>query len=114
MKWRVADFIVVGVVLLSAALIWLYPTLSETGVTATVTQEGVMKTVSLKKDCEIELKNATLQIKDGKISITKSQCPDLVCVKTGAISREGQSIVCVPNKIVVTVGKGQDVDAISN
>ncbi|MBR5479969.1 MAG: NusG domain II-containing protein [Clostridia bacterium] len=114
MKWRIADFIVIGVVFLSALLIWLYPALSETGATATITQDGVSQTVSLEKDLEIALENATVKIKDSRISITDARCPDLVCVKTGEISREGQSIVCVPNKIVITVGKSHEIDAISN
>ena len=42
-------------------------------------------------------------------------CPDKICQKTGLISRVGQSIVCLPNKVVVYVeGKAEsEIDGIS-
>jgi hypothetical protein len=42
-------------------------------------------------------------------------CPDKICQKTGLISRAGQSIVCLPNKVVVYVeGKAEsEIDGIS-
>ena len=42
--------------------------------------------------------------------MTHADCPDQICVKTGSISRSGQSIVCAPNRVVVTV-TGEDKDA---
>lgn len=48
--------------------------------------------------------------------IAHSSCPDQVCVSTGAISQPGQSLVCVPNEIMITlVGQGsgkEDPDVI--
>ncbi len=42
-------------------------------------------------------------------------CPDKVCQKTGVVNKVGQSIVCLPNRVVVYVeGKTEsDVDDIS-
>lgn len=42
-------------------------------------------------------------------------CPDKVCQKTGVVSKVGQSIVCLPNKVAVYVeGKTEsEVDDIS-
>lgn len=42
-------------------------------------------------------------------------CPDKVCQKTGQVSRVGQSIVCLPNKVVVFIeGKTEsEVDDVS-
>ena len=114
MKWRVADFIVIAVVLVCAISIWLYPALSNTGSLARIEQGENVQRVSLENDCEIKLENATVKVKGGKISITHAECPDLVCVKTGAISKEGQSIVCVPNHIVITIEGESKIDAISN
>mgnify|MGYP000846727659 FL=1 len=42
-------------------------------------------------------------------------CPDKVCQKTGLINRVGQSIVCLPNRVVVYI-EGQEeseIDGIS-
>lgn len=37
----------------------------------------------------------------GTVSVTDSDCPTQDCVHTGAISRAGQSIVCLPAQVVV-------------
>ncbi len=48
------------------------------------------------------------------VCVTESDCPTLDCVRTGVISRAGQSIVCLPGRIVVTLeGAKTDFDAIA-
>lgn len=55
--------------------------------------------------------DAEFEVKDGKIRLTKSSCPDKICEKTGYIGSSGQSIICVPNKITVAVvGSDESVD----
>ena len=114
MKWRVADFIVIAVVLICAVGIWLYPAFSQTGGVAKISQNDATQFIPLKDSREITLENATVKVENGTISIVDATCPDLVCVKTGAISRQGQSIICVPNHIVITIEGEQEIDAISN
>lgn len=55
-------------------------------------------------------------IKDGEVSMFFSDCNNQVCVQTGRISRTSQSIVCLPNKVMVQIeGKGEtEYDAVSN
>lgn len=48
----------------------------------------------------------TIQISDGSVRMIYADCPDKICVKTGSISHSGQSIVCAPHKIVVTITGG--------
>lgn len=40
--------------------------------------------------------------KDG-IYVNDASCPDKVCEKTGKISKAGQNIVCLPNKVVIYI-----------
>lgn len=47
--------------------------------------------------------NAVFEVADGKIRIMEAACPDKICEKTGYIGSAGQSIICVPEKIIVTV-----------
>ena len=47
----------------------------------------------------------TLVIKDGYARVVDATCPDKVCEHMGKISRVGQSIVCLPNKVVVEIIK---------
>lgn len=44
-----------------------------------------------------------LVIKDGYASITEASCPDKVCVRTGKIHKSGELIVCLPNRVVVSI-----------
>lgn len=51
-----------------------------------------------------------LEIKDGKADITAASCPDGICVNHQAVSKHGQSIVCLPNKVVVEIENGEESD----
>ena len=55
----------------------------------------------------------TLVIENGAAQVTAADCPDQVCVRHGAIQYAGESIVCLPHKLVVSVegGAQNDVDA---
>lgn len=57
-----------------------------------------------------------LEIKEGKADVTEASCPDGICVNHRAVSRQKQSITCLPNKLVVEIrnGEASDVDAITN
>lgn len=46
-----------------------------------------------------------LEISDGKADITEASCPDGVCVAHRRISRTNQTIVCLPNQLIVTIDK---------
>lgn len=58
-----------------------------------------------------------LVIRDGKTWIEDASCPDHLCVKKQAVSRTGESIICLPNQVVVTIKEGTEeeggVDAIA-
>ena len=53
-------------------------------------------------------------INDGKVSMTEADCPDELCVKTGKISRVGETIVCLPHRVVVEIKGSQDDDSIES
>ena len=55
----------------------------------------------------------TLVIENGAARVVEASCPDQICVNQGAVRYEGESIVCLPHKLVVTVegGRPNDVDA---
>lgn len=56
-----------------------------------------------------------LEIRDGTAAITEANCGDHTCVRTGEIHRSGESIICLPHKVVVKIIGGEDsaVDAVS-
>ena len=50
--------------------------------------------------------------RDG-VSVTESDCPGQDCVHTGRITRAGQSIVCLPEQVIVTLeGKTSAPDVV--
>lgn len=45
----------------------------------------------------------TLSVRDGKIAVIQSGCPGKQCVDRGYAGR-GEAIVCLPNRIIITIG----------
>lgn len=70
----------------------------------------ISKSVSLDKDglFSIDGINALFEVQDGKIRIKEAECPDKICERTGYIGSPGQSIICVPERITVTVRNSSD------
>lgn len=48
-----------------------------------------------------------IEIKDQSVGIIDADCKDKICIKSGVISKPGQSLVCLPHKLVVEI-KGYD------
>ncbi|MBR4668478.1 MAG: NusG domain II-containing protein [Butyrivibrio sp.] len=76
---------------------------------------------SLSEDIEYEIKGYDggtnlLIIKDGEAYLIDSSCPDHLCEHMGKISKVGQSIICLPNRVVVEVigDEKEEFDTISS
>lgn len=66
-------------------------------------------TYPLTDDRQIEINNTNqLEIVDGKVNVIWADCPDQVCVHHKSISRDGESIICLPNKVVISIVDGED------
>ena len=57
-----------------------------------------------------------VRIKDGKVSVTDADCHNHDCMHHKPISRSGESIICLPHKVVVGIsseegGEGYDTIA---
>ena len=48
-----------------------------------------------------ELGNTWIEIKGGRVRVIDSPCKMKLCVKQGWISRSGESIVCLPNRVAI-------------
>ena len=84
------------------------------GNAVTVTVDGKpLATYSLSEDRTVEIRTGKdeeelnlLIIKDGKAYVETATCPDGICAAHKPISRDGESIVCLPHKVVITVTTG--------
>ena len=83
-----------------------------------ITVDGeIVATYSLFDDGTYVLNGGTnaIVIEDARVYMIHSECPDHTCERTGKIKYVGQSIICLPNKLSVTiVGESEDaVDFVS-
>ena len=110
--------VIIAAGLIGMAVLYLRPAV--TSVTVEVAVDGaVTMTLPLSEDTEVRIDGVNggenlLVIEDGKAKIISASCPDGVCVRHYAISRDGESIICLPNRVVVTIRGGEkgEVDAV--
>jgi hypothetical protein len=50
-----------------------------------------------------DLDTNTIEVRDNQIRIKAATCSDQVCVLTGFISKPGETIVCLPHKLVIEI-----------
>lgn len=54
-----------------------------------------------------------VRIEDKKVWVTKASCPNKLCMRQGKISRPGEAIICLPNRIVISIQGKSKLDAIT-
>ncbi len=101
------ELAVIGAVLAAAAAAVFIPKLiGGDGAEAVIRCGDETHTVSLSTDREFTLEicgDTVFEISDGRIRIKNALCPDKHCEKTGFISSPSESIICVPEKIIITI-----------
>ena len=115
---RPGDAVIYAVLILLCAALFALPLLqsSDDRLTAQIVLDGdVIETVDLSAlqgeetrtvhGCEIVLSN-------GGVRVTAADCPDRLCVKTGAITRAGEAVACVLNRVVVSLKRAGGKDAV--
>ncbi len=106
-KLTFSDVLIVGLLLLAAAISAFFTLSRDAGTTCTIRYGEITETVSLSGNRVISVQSnghsLTVVIENGAVSVTESDCPDGVCVNSGTISRAGQAIVCVPAGVTVRV-----------
>lgn len=79
------------------------------------------KELVLQIDLETDLKqykvkgklgDVYLEAGDGKIRVIEENSPKHLCSKQGFVSKEGDTIVCLPNEIVILLTGAKELDAI--
>jgi len=110
------DFLCIGAVALCVLVSAAWTVCRHAGTTAVVRYADTDNTESLPLDKDTEMTvvsrgyHLTVTVKDGKIAVTASDCPDHCCEKVGFIGSRGQSILCVPAGVIIET-KGGDFDA---
>ena len=108
------DFLLIfGLLLISAAaLLGLYGFRSG-GDTVKVTVDGQLYGIySLSAEITEDIRTGShinrLVIRGGKAYIESAHCPDGICAAHSPIFRNGESIICLPHRVVVSVFSEND------
>ena len=68
---------------------------------------GFERLAPLDSDIRVEVAGplgaTVVEIAGGEARVLSSPCPHELCVKMGAVRTPGRAVVCVPNRVVVTV-----------
>lgn len=104
-----ADILLIGGMILLGAVLALVLLLGKKeGAKVQIRVSGeVIEEFSLSKDQTYEIQGKdgvnVLTIADGEAWIAEASCPDKLCVHMGKIHLNGQSIVCLPNQVVIEI-----------
>lgn len=103
------DLILIAVILIAAisSLLLFKISLKEGDYVQISVNGEVVYTLPLDTDTEkrIETENGsnTVLIKNGTVSVVSADCPDKICVSHRSISKAGETVVCLPHKLVVEI-----------
>lgn len=100
-----ADIIaLLAVIALSAALFFILPFSRGSGKTVTVSQNNeAVYCGDLSQDKTVELEGNTVVINGGLVYMEKASCKNQICVHHKKISKAGESVVCLPNRVIIEI-----------
>jgi hypothetical protein len=87
------------------------------GATVNIYREGrLIARYPLSKNRDVTIDGAigkmVLRIENGSARVVSASCKEKICVSVGAIRRPSQEIVCVPNRVMITVSsRSSEYDA---
>ena len=113
-RMKRGDLIIILAAVVLGLLLLLLP--AAPGETLTVISDGdTLGTYPLSKDEVLVIDGNTVIISGGTVYMAEADCPGGDCLSSKAISRAGESIVCLPNRLILQIrGKKSDVpDAIT-
>ena len=110
---RKTDILLIAILAIIPLLLLAFnavSTLNHTETRLIILKDGdVYGTYPLTEDRIIEIgKTNICEIRGGEVKMTHADCPDQICVHSVPISRYGGTIVCLPNKIVLSIEDAED------
>ena len=106
---RKADFVIIAAALAAFLIPFFW---ADSGVTAQVFVKGELRAeLELDKNTSFVINDGgfenTVVVENGSVYISDSNCPDKLC-ENQKIRKSGQSLICLPNKVVVVIKGGKD------
>lgn len=108
----------IALVALIAVGIWAWSAFSADGDVIVIHRgDEIVEEIDLSdvdKSYTVDLGTNTVLIEKDGATVTKAKCPDKICVHTGKITKNGEAIICAPNKIMIEFkGNDKEVDAVA-
>ena len=109
--------LILTIICISIIFITLNKLNSKQGTNALVYYDNkLIKTIDLSIDKTYNIKgyngNVVIVVKDNKIKVKEEKSPLHLCSKQGYISKSYETIVCLPNKIVIEIDTKKDIDTV--
>lgn len=77
--------------------------------------DGELKySLPLDRDASVDILDGamTIVVEDGRVFVSRSDCPEQLCAHGAPLTAAGGMTVCLPNKVIIKIDSGE-VDAIS-
>lgn len=119
MWFRRRDLLIISFLFAFIFLVYLFNSFKSTSGDTVIIQVAEKEPIRLplNKDRIIKVQGplgeSIIEIKNKKVRMLSSPCPDKLCIKQGAIDKTSQSIICVPNRIVMKIEGRADFDALT-
>ena len=83
--------------------------------TVVITKNGeLFESCSLYENKTVNTGSNTIVIENGEVYMGSADCRNHICIREGRISKAGQIIICMPNRIVVEIKGGDEAyDAVT-
>lgn len=114
-----SDILLIGFILITALGIWLFSYFkkndtSESEVVVILDGNQIGR-YSLSENNTITIREADknynlILINESTVKVTDANCPDKLCVRQKSISKNGESIICLPHKLVITIDSPEESD----
>lgn len=104
---RKSDFLIICILVCLSLLIYLLPFRNSACLAQISVDHQILATISLNDErARFSIAGADgflFTVADGAISIDSAPCQNQICVNTKRISAVGQKIICLPEKLIVSV-----------
>lgn len=109
------EFLIIFILLIAALFSFLIFRISDQGAKVEIEiSRKLYGTYDLLTEQEIIIKDnngytlMNVLIKNGKVQVLTSNCPDKICIESGSIELSGQTIICLPNQVVIKIISDDD------
>ena len=113
------DFLLLLAIMIFKGVVWMLYAIygvQGSGIVKVTVNGKVFGTYSLYEEREVNIYGGNvLRIHDGMADMIDADCPDRICVDHSCISKSQETIVCLPNKVIVEIvgGEHAKLDAVA-